>query len=421
MIENNVVFNLTVCIIGIAILSIHIFNFLVKKNKRKDEFALGNFLVFTVIHFITYLVFTLVKLKYTSNTYIISFYTVFYIFNNLEVFFLFVYMLRYVDISSNAKRILTYLNLILLSLFLISDIVNIFTRMYFTSVDGVYIRSKFMIISQGYQFVMLLTVFITALINKKLIAREKAAFFIYCMLPVVAIILQNLLPGYAIAYLSIILATEVLFFFLNVRRNIQLIEEQEKSKEARIKVMMSQIQPHFIYNSLSSISTLIPIDPKKAQEALDNFTEYLRSNLSSLTETSLIPFEDELRHIKTYLSLEKLRFNERVNIKYEIKTKDFMVPPLSIQPVVENAVKHGILKKVEGGTVEIKTYADEKHYFVEVTDDGVGFNIDEVEFDSNRHIGLNNIKSRLKSMSNATLELESAIGLGTTVKIIFNK
>ena len=419
--DNNVVFNLTVCIVGIAILSIHIFNFLVKKNKRKDENALGNFLIFTVIHFVTYLVFSLVKLKYTSDTYIISFYTVFYIFNNLEVFFLFMYMLSYVDMTSKSKRNLQCLNYILLGVFVISDIVNIFTGIYFTSSDGIYQRSKLMIISQGYQFVMLLVVFITALVNKKLLAREKTAFFIYCMLPVAAIILQNIFKGYAIAYLSIIFATEVLFFFLNVSRNIQLIEEQEKAKEARIKVMMSQIQPHFIYNSLSSISTLIEIDPKKAQEALDNFTEYLRHNLSSLTETSLIPFEDELGHIKTYLSLEKVRFNERVNIKYDIKVKNFMVPPLSVQPVVENAVKHGILKKVEGGQVTLKTYADEKHYYVEVIDDGVGFDINSIDFKSNKHVGLSNIKYRLKSMSNATLNIESAPGIGTTVKIIFNK
>ena len=419
--SGNQIFNATVCIIGILILSIHIFNFLVKKNKRKDEYALGNFLIFTVIHFASYLTFTLVKVNYTSDWFVKTSYTIFYIFNNLEVFFLFIYMLSYALIEKKTKKVLQIVNYGLLSAFLILDIINIFTGIFFTSINGEYTRSKTMIISQGYQFVMLTIVFVVVFINKKLLNREKAAFFVYCFFPIVAIILQNIFKGYAIAYLSIILTTEILFFFLNVQRNMQLIEEQEKSKEAQIRVMMSQIQPHFIYNSLSSISTLITIDPKKAQQSLDDFTEYLRHNISSLTETQLIPFEDELRHITTYVSLEKVRFNDRINVEYDIKARDFLVPPLSIQPIVENAIKHGILKRIEGGKLIIKTYQSEKGYVVEIKDNGVGFKIEDIDFDSNKHIGLNNIKTRLKTMSNAKLEIISNPGKGTVVRIVFAK
>jgi len=417
----NQIFNATICIIGILVLSIHIFNFLVKKNKRKDEYNLGNFLIFTVIHFASYLAFTLIKVKYTSNWFVTTSYTIFYIFNNLEVFFLFLYMLSYVDLEKKIKDRLWITNIALLSVFLILDIINIFTGIFFKAVDGEYTRSKTMIISQGYQFVMLAVVFIVALLNKKLLKREKAAFFTYCLFPLVAIILQNIFKGYAIAYLSIILTTEVLFFFLNVQRNMQLIEEQEKAKEARIRVMMSQIQPHFIYNSLSSISTLIALDPNKAQESLDDFTEYLRHNISSLTETKLIPFEDELRHITTYVSLEKVRFNDRIKVEYDVQVKDFVVPPLSVQPIVENAIKHGILKKIEGGTLILKTYQTDRNYVVEVIDDGVGFNMEDVDFGSNIHFGLNNIKNRLKSMCTGDIEIDSAPGKGTKVKIVFYK
>lgn len=417
----NQIFNATVCIIGIAILSIHIFNFLVKKNKRKDECALGNFLIFTCIHFLSYLVFTLIQLKYTSNWFVITSYTVFYIFNNLEVFFLFLYMLAYCEIDKKIKQKLQITNFILLGIFVVLDIINIFTKIFFFAKGGKYYRSDTMIISQGYQFVMLGIVFFVALLNKRLLRREKAAFFIYCFFPLVAIILQNIFKGYAIAYLSIILTTEVLFFFLNVQRNMQLIEEQEKAKDARIRVMMSQIQPHFIYNSLSSISTLISLDPKKAQESLDDFTEYLRHNISSLTEVKLIPFEDEFRHITTYVSLEKVRFGERLTVEYDIKARDFLVPPLSIQPVVENAIKHGILKKVDGGKLIFKTYETERSNIVEVNDDGVGFNIENVDFGSNKHFGINNIKDRLKGMCSGELHIDSALGKGTTVKIVFYK
>ncbi|MCR4660650.1 MAG: histidine kinase, partial [Clostridia bacterium] len=315
---------------GILILMIHIVNLLTKKAKRSDEKNLLIFFCFTVFHFATYLTFTHVKSTYTSNAYIIAFYTIFYIMNNIEVLLLFRYMRDYVDLSTKLEKILTIINCTVFAIFIVLDIVNIFTGIFFTAEEGVYLRSKTMIISQGYQFIMFVIIFLVTAFNKKLNIREKIAFALYCFLPLVAIILQNLFKGYAIAYASIIVSIEVLFFFVNVQKNVDLAKEEEKNKEAQIKIMLSQIQPHFIYNSLSSISTLITIDPEKAQKALDDFTEYLRRNLSSLTETKLIPFEDELKHIKTYVSLEKMRFGDRVDICYNIQTTDFSVPTLSL-------------------------------------------------------------------------------------------
>ena len=419
--SGNAIFNSTVCLIGVAILLVHVVNILFKKNRRKDENRLLVFIIFTIIHFATYYAFTLLKIDYTSNTFIIAFYTTFYIFNNIEVVLLFLYMLSYVELQDKTRKILSIINLVLFGAFIALDIVNIFTGVLFTAVDGEYVRSKLMIISQGYQFVMFAIVLFVTLFNKKLVVREKVAFAIYCLLPLAAILFQNFYKGYAIAYLSIIIAIEILFFFVNVSKNIQIAEEQRKSKDAQIKVMMSQIQPHFIYNSLSSISTLIDIDPNKAQKALDEFTEYLRHNLSSLTETNLIRFEEELRHIEAYVNLEKVRFGDRLIVIYDIGTTEFNVPPLSIQPIVENAIKHGILKRVEGGRLVFKTYETDDAYIVEVTDNGVGFVVSEVNFDENKHVGLKNIEYRLKSMCNADIKIDSELKKGTRVVVTFYK
>ena len=419
--SGNVIFNATVCIIGILILLIHAVNLILKKGKRKDEKSLLDFLAFTIVHFAIYLTFTLIKQVYTSNAYVIAFYTVFYILNNAEVFMLFKYMSSYVDLDKKVRKPFVILNIALFSVFVLLDIINAFTGIFFTAENGEYLRSKMMIVSQGYQFVMFVSVFVLTAFNKKLNVREKISFGIYCVLPLFAIVLQNIFKGYAIAYASIIVAIEILFLFLNVQKNIALSKEEEKNKEAQIKVMLSQIQPHFIYNSLSSISTLITIDPEKAQEALDNFTEYLRSNLSSLTETRLIPFEDELKHIKTYVALEKIRFNDRINVIYDIETTDFNVPPLSIQPIVENAIKHGILKKLEGGTLTLKTRETQDAYVVEIHDDGVGFKMDDVNFDENVHFGINNIKFRINKMCKADLAITSEIDKGTDAIITFFK
>lgn len=417
----NDIFNATVCTIGIAILLIHVINLLVKKNKRKDEMRLLDFLFFTVIHFSTYLAFTFLKVNYASESFIIGFYTTFYIFNNVEILLFFIYVLSYLQIADKTKKTLFILNISLFLIFVVLDIVNIFTGIFFTGEGGVYTRNKLMIISQSYQLVMFVITFLVTLFNKKLVVREKIAFAFYCLIPLLAIILQNQFKGYAIAYLSIIVAIEVLFFFVNVSKNIQLAQEQEKNKEAQIRIMMSQIQPHFVYNALSSISTLITINPTKAQKSLDSFTEYLRHNLAALTATKLIPFEEELKHIKTYVSLEEVRFNDRISVEYDIYVKDFYVPPLSLQPIVENAIKHGILKKIEGGKVILKTYETDSAYIVEISDDGVGFDIVNFKDDDNKHFGINNIKHRIKNMCNGDIMIESEVDKGTKVTVTFYK
>ena len=219
--------------------------------------------------------------------------------------------------------------------------------------------------------------------------------------------------------ISITVVTVLSYMWFHQR----FVREYEKNfiEEQRMRLVLSQIQPHFIYNSLSSISTLIPLDPDKAQAALDDFTEYLRMNLSSLTEVRCVAFEDELKHIKTYVSLEKMRFGDRLKVVYDVNTKHFMLPPLTIQPIVENAIKHGILKKLEGGTLSVKTYETDKTYVVEIADDGVGFNMADVDFDANKHFGLMNIQYRLAKMCGADLAFKSEAGAGTTVTITFRK
>ncbi len=418
--EKNAIFNVTVCILGVLILVVHIANLLAKKGMRKDEKSLLVFFIFTAVHFATYLCFTLIKMVYTSNAYIIAFYTVFYLMNNLEVYLLYKYMCNYVELPTKTGKTLSVVNLVGFSVMVLLVILNVFTGVFFTAENGVYVRANTMIISQTYQFVMFAAVFIVTFINSKLNKREKTAFALYCFLPLIAIILQNVFKGYAIAYASIIIAVEILFVFLSAEKNIKLAKEIEKNKEAQIKIMLSQIKPHFIYNSLSSISTLITIDPEKAQAALDNFTEYLRHNLSSLSETRLIPFEYELKHIKTYISLEKMRFNDRVTVNYDIKTEDFNVPPLSIQPIVENAIKHGILKKIEGGTLTVKTIETADNYVVEIIDDGVGFNMQDVDFEDNIHVGINNVKFRIRNCG-GDVAVKSEVGKGTSVTVTFKK
>lgn len=419
--DGNSIFNATICVIGIIVLGIHVINILIKKQKNRSEKRLLDFLVLTAIHFALYFTYTISKIYYVSEGMTIGFYTAFYIMNNMEIFLLFRYVQSYVSFSSKTSKIMSITNFSLFFAFVLLDVVNIFTGIFFTAENGIYARSSTMLVSQVYQFVMFVSIFLLTLSNKKLNFREKIAFGLYCFFPFVAVVLQNFFEGYAIAYASIIVSVEILFAFLNIEKNLELSKQEEKLKEAQTKIMLSQIQPHFVYNSLSSISTLIDIDPKKAQSALDDFTEYLRRNLSSLTETRLIPFEDELKHIETYISLEKMRFGNKINVVYDIQVTDFSVPPLSVQPVVENAIKHGILKKIDGGNLIIRTRKKGVSYVVEIIDDGVGFFPGKVNDDENRHFGLNNIKYRIEKICDGHILVESEPKKGTRVKITFYK
>jgi len=201
---------------------------------------------------------------------------------------------------------------------------------------------------------------------------------------------------------------------LNLNKQIDALENE--LLQSQISVMLSQIQPHFLFNSLLAIRELCLIEPETASEAVDEFSAYLRANLDSLNIKIPIPFDKELRHVKTYLSLEKKRFGDKVNIVYDINTTDFSIPVLTLQPIVENAVRHGITKREDGGTVVIKTEEKDDEIIITVTDDGVGFD-SECEQESNRHVGIRNVRSRLAAMFCGSLCVQSKPGVGTTAVI----
>lgn len=201
------------------------------------------------------------------------------------------------------------------------------------------------------------------------------------------------------------------------RRALELEQVRYRLKEAEVSLMFSQIRPHFLYNSLTAIVALISLNPELAQSALQKFACYLRVNIDTAKEGRMIPFREELDHIKVYLDIEKLRFDDRLRTRFEISDVDFCVPQLSIQPLVENAVKHGVCKKEEGGTVLLRTHFDGSSHCVEIVDDGVGFDVRALEEESSGSIGIGNVTYRLKSECAAEVGIESAPGMGCRVSV----
>ena len=229
--------------------------------------------------------------------------------------------------------------------------------------------------------------------------------------------------------ISIIVISIVLIRW-ELKRNVRGVLESQrieaekqamemKLQESQISIMLSQIQPHFLYNTLNSIYQLCETNPMRARSMVNFFAEYLRNNLSSLEEPGLISFETELSHIRTYLEIEKIRFDDTLEIEYDIKCNDFSLPVLTVQPIVENAVKHGTSKKRGGGKLVISTAEDAENYIVKVSDTGVGFDPSAPKNDGKSHVGIDNVKQRLSNMCGGSLIIESEIGIGTlaTVRI----
>ena len=185
--------------------------------------------------------------------------------------------------------------------------------------------------------------------------------------------------------------------------------------ESRVSTMMSQIRPHFIYNTLGSIEQLCNLDPPKAGELVHNFAKYLRGNFGELDNPKPILMSQEMQHVHHYISIENVRFPD-MTFSFEMNSGDFHIPALTIQPIVENAIKHGLMKLEKGGTIRVVSYETPDNYCVLVEDDGVGFDT-SVLLDERKHLGIRNIRGRLHAMVNGTLEIESTVGEGTKVLI----
>ena len=189
--------------------------------------------------------------------------------------------------------------------------------------------------------------------------------------------------------------------------------------ESRIATMMSQIRPHFIYNTLGSIEQLCKLDPPRAGELVHNFAKYLRGNFRELDNPKPILMSQEMEHVHHYISIENVRFPD-MTFTFEINSDDFRIPALTVQPIVENAIKHGLMKLAKGGTIRVVSFETDTDYCISVVDDGVGFDTSTL-FEDRNHVGLRNIRERLRVMVNGTLTIESTPGVGTKVLITIPK
>ncbi len=207
-------------------------------------------------------------------------------------------------------------------------------------------------------------------------------------------------------------------FIIRSERKIRLSNEYKlQTEQLKTTILTQQMKPHFIFNSLATIKAMYHKDLEDGDCALDLFSKQLRSDIEAI-DKELIPLEDELEYVANYIEFENLkRENDVLNVIFNIDYDNFYVPALSLQPLVENAVKHGQIDKKENGNIIIASYLDNGSAVIEITDNGTGFDVSTIREGS---CGINNTRARFEILVNAKMEIKSEINAGTTVTIRIN-
>ena len=223
------------------------------------------------------------------------------------------------------------------------------------------------------------------------------------------------------------LSVFAIFCFIFIENGRNLKEKEMALAQSRLNTMQMQMNPHFMANTLNALSTLTDTDPEAAKRMIADLSGYLRESFYDPSEQSLmIPFPNELERLERYLAIERIRF-PGINVHYWLEATGFEIPAMTLQPLVENAIKHGICKKKHSeGSIEIRSSETPEAYRIIIEDDGVGF--DETGFsggirgkESKRHIGIPNTEKRLELICAGSLTIRSTPGRGTVCEISIPK
>lgn len=255
------------------------------------------------------------------------------------------------------------------------------------------------------------------IISRETIEREQ--FYIMLLLPVWPVL----------AYIPNVFGSELhllfpMIFFVMLANYVRLFNlqyasleiQQEKLHNLQIRSTTERMKPHYIYNVLASIYYLCDTNPAVAQKAIGTFSDYLRSVLGNLDAGGLVPFREELQTVQNYLSLEHMRFGDRFHVSFNIEADQFVLPPFSVQPLVENAVKHGVEQSDLVGEIHVESFETPMDYLIVVRDNCGGFDVEQLR-EKKSNFGMRYIQQILSMTVNGKMIVESEIGAGTKVTI----
>ena len=239
--------------------------------------------------------------------------------------------------------------------------------------------------------------------------------------PVLAFCLLFLLPGFHLVAIAWAVSLSLNHALIMIDSGKKLEETEKHLGLTQAAQLAVQMQPHFIFNTLSAIEALCQTDPQAAAESVENLAGYLRGNVDALTSEGLIPFDTEMRHIRQYIALEQADPSRQFSFDYELNVRDFSLPALTVQPIVENAVKHGALTRRDGsGRVALTTELIGRMIRITVTDNGTGNDGLTESQKEKRGIGIESTEKRLETLCSGSLRIFSGEN-GTRAVILIPK
>jgi len=270
-----------------------------------------------------------------------------------------------------------------------------------------------------YFVLIILTVIEFVSYGQRFRRQNRLSLYATLFLIVAGILIQELW-GVRVAYLALTLGMALLYIH---NTEFSQLAADDALKEQRISLMLSQIRPHFLFNTLAVIREIYRSDPEKGDTAITEFAGFLRHNMEALSVEKPIPFTEELDFVRRYLDLQMLRFGDELTVNYDLEATDFSLPVLTLQPIVENAVTYGVRKqRKRSGIVTIRSLERDERFEIHVIDNGPGFDPETLtEENQEAHIGLKNVRERLRHTCGGELEVNSVCGTGTTVILIIPK
>ena len=297
----------------------------------------------------------------------------------------------------------------------------LFTDVTFSISSDNHYRPGFPLLSNFCLFVsfLLLVLLLYLTLRNFRAYRWKETFFpaASCLLIILSVVMDSYVGGLRqpVSFLTIAIVISCVLFYYWLHFQFLQEHEQARALEQRIQLMMTQIQPHFLYNTLATIRSLCLRSPETAAHTIDQFSLYLRQNLEAMDQPDLIPLKQELEHVRIYAEIEMLMF-PYIHVTYDTRDEDVLLPALTVQPLVENAIRHGVRAREEG-LVHISSLRDRDGHYVIISDNGVGFDPEAVPEKPGAHIGLRNVRERIEKQCGGRLDIDSTPGKGTTVTI----
>ena len=302
--------------------------------------------------------------------------------------------------------------------FIFLAIAQFTTFFYYVTPDNRYIRGSLHLVLLAPIFaVMFLNLAALICRRNKLPAKYFIAFMIHLLPLTISLFISSIIvENLVFVVLGLCISTLAMFAIILHDQIEQYVGQQREIAHQRASIMVLQMRPHFIYNAMMSIYYLCAKDSKKAQQVTLDFTTYLRKNFTAIASEDTIPFSDELEHTRAYLAVEQVQFEDNLCVEYDTPHKNFRLPPLTLQPIVENAVKHGMDPEYAPLCISIRTRATNFGSEIVVEDNGVGFSPANDDFEP--HTALANIKKRLEMMCGGKMTIHSRKGGGTVISVI---